>query len=227
MKPCNEPHWTIDELGKRTADALAVDYEGPPNDRVREIPDRRTIRYYTTLGLIDRPAAMRGRTALYGRRHLLQLVAIKRLQAKGLSLAEVQGHLLGMTDGALAKVARLPERIEHAASSLAPKARSEPETVSSAMRSERFWRAEPAPVLSEVRDGRKRAEAGSSALANPAFQALPLQGISLLPGATLLLASGRTFNREDLEAIRKTAGPLIELLQTRRLIGPREEGVTR
>jgi hypothetical protein len=79
--------WTLDELGARVALALAVGYDGQANGRVREVPDGRTIRYYTTLGLIDRPAAMRGRTALYGVRHLLQLTAIKRLQARGLSLA--------------------------------------------------------------------------------------------------------------------------------------------
>src|SRR4051794_26899981 len=90
--------WTIDELGSRVALALSVDYDGQASGRVREVPDRRTIRYYTTLGLIDRPAEWRGRTALYGRRHLLQLVAIKRLQARGLALAELQQQLLGLTD---------------------------------------------------------------------------------------------------------------------------------
>ena len=50
--------------------------------RPPHVPDARTIRYYATLGLIDRPEAFRGRTALYGARHLSQLVAIKRLQAK-------------------------------------------------------------------------------------------------------------------------------------------------
>src|SRR5690242_21178447 len=104
--------FTIEELGAKVALALATDYAGAPNGRVREVPDQRTIRYYTTLGLIDRPAQMRGRTALYGRRHLLQLVAIKRLQARGLTLAEVQARLLGQTDVALAKVARLPAEAE-------------------------------------------------------------------------------------------------------------------
>src|SRR5881392_2255064 len=98
--------WTIDELGTRAALALSVDYAGPPNGRVREVPDRRTIRYYTTLGLLDRPAEMRGRTALYGRRHLLQLVAIKRLQARGLSLAEVQVELAAASDERLERIAR-------------------------------------------------------------------------------------------------------------------------
>src|SRR5437764_5230066 len=100
-----EPLWTLDELCARVAVALAVDYAGQASGRVREVPDRRTIRYYTTLGLIDRPAAVRGRTALYGRRHLLQLVAIKRLQAHGLSLAEVQSRLVGLTDSDLVVLA--------------------------------------------------------------------------------------------------------------------------
>src|SRR5215470_6793752 len=107
--------WTLDELCAQVALALAVDYAGAGNGRVRDVPDRRTIRYYTTLGLVDRPAAMRGRTALYGRRHLLQLVAIKRLQAHGLSLAEVQERLLGLTDAALARLAKLPGSVEAAA----------------------------------------------------------------------------------------------------------------
>src|ERR1700722_789699 len=93
-----EPRWTIDALGEAVTAALADGYDGPPNGRVRDVPDRRTIRYYTTLGLLDRPAEMKGRTALYGRRHLLQLVAIKQLQARGRSLAEVQQALLGQPD---------------------------------------------------------------------------------------------------------------------------------
>src|ERR1700730_17462993 len=107
--------WTLDELGARVALALAVDYDGQANGRVREVPDRRTIRYYTTLGLIDRPAEMRGRTALYGLRHRLQLVAINRLQAGGPSLGETQTRLLGRTDSALRKLARLPAEFEPAA----------------------------------------------------------------------------------------------------------------
>jgi hypothetical protein len=103
-----EPRWTLDELAERVDMALAVDYHGPPSGRVRAVPDRRAIRWYTTIGLIDRPAAHRGRTALYGPRHLLQLVAVKRLQAKGLPLVAIQQELAGATDSQLARVARLP-----------------------------------------------------------------------------------------------------------------------
>src|SRR5437660_12648026 len=104
--------WTIDQLGAQVALALSVDHQGAPNRRVREVPDLRTIRYYTTLGLLDRPAEMRGRTALYGQRHLLQLVVIKRLQGRGLTLAEIQRQLVGLTNQALGKLAKLPAGTE-------------------------------------------------------------------------------------------------------------------
>jgi DNA-binding transcriptional MerR regulator len=106
-----EPRWTLDELAERVETALAVDYHGQASGRVRAVPDRRAIRWYTTIGLIDRPAGHRGRTALYGPRHLLQLVAVKRLQAGGLPLVSIQQELAGATDTQLARVARLPQGV--------------------------------------------------------------------------------------------------------------------
>src|SRR5262245_42448168 len=132
--------WTLDQLVARVALALSVDYEGQSSGRVRDVPDRRTIRYYTTLGLIDRPAEMRGRTALYGVRHLLQLVAIKRLQARGLSLAELQQRLMGRSNAALQALARLPADLD-ADTGAAGNGPAEP-----AARSGDFWKAEPPPI---------------------------------------------------------------------------------
>src|SRR5437588_1067937 len=132
----NAERWTIDELGAAVALALAVDYAGAPNGRVRDVPDRRTIRYYTTLGLLDRPLEMRGRTALYGRRHLWQLVAIKRLQARGLSLAEVQQRLVGLNDSALGRLAEID--------AVGPRTTATEQAIP-ARASRAFWRAPPAP----------------------------------------------------------------------------------
>ncbi len=192
--------WAIDELGAQVALALSVDYEGAPNNRVREVPDRRTIRYYTTLGLLDRPAEMRGRTALYGRRHLLQLVAIKRLQARGLSLAAIQEQLVGLSDAALRRLARLPSDPDSAAPAPPPPTPQR----------EPFWTATPAPLP------------GADGAAPAPFAAL-LQGIRLDEGVTLLLAAGRPVDDEDLQAIRAVAAPLLKLLETRRLVGPGKE----
>src|SRR3954469_2891373 len=104
-----DERWVLDELCAEVERVLAEQTIGPSDGRVRQVPDLRTIRYYTTLGLLDRPAEMRGRTALYGRRHLLQLVAIKRLQAHGLTLQQIQEKLLGQTDAALRRIAQVPE----------------------------------------------------------------------------------------------------------------------
>lgn len=125
--------WTLEELAAQVALALATDYAGAPNGRIRELPDLRTIRYYATLGLVDRPAASRGRTALYGRKHLLQLVAIKRLQTQGLTLVEIQQRLLGKTEQELAGLAQLPGRS-------APATRLTPDLRNS------FWRQRPAAL---------------------------------------------------------------------------------
>ena len=73
---------------------------GSPDGRVAPVPDARTVRYYTTLGLVDRPRIV-GREARYERRHALQLAAIKRLQAEGARLADVQRQLYGRSDAEL------------------------------------------------------------------------------------------------------------------------------
>ncbi|MDA0634637.1 MerR family transcriptional regulator [Nonomuraea sp. MCN248] len=99
--------WTIGELAERAADALRA-HAQPLNGRVRDVPGERLIRWYTTIGLVDPPLTRRGRIARYGRRHLLQLVAVKRLQAEGMSIADIQAALAGAPDASLEATARLP-----------------------------------------------------------------------------------------------------------------------
>ncbi|MCP9850771.1 MerR family transcriptional regulator [Cyanobium sp. Morenito 9A2] len=48
----------------------------------------RTVRLYATQGLIDRPGK-EGRSAVYGQRHLLQLLLIRSLARRGLSLSAI------------------------------------------------------------------------------------------------------------------------------------------
>jgi len=121
---------TLPQLAQ--AAARVVSGVDQASGRVREVPDVRTIRYYTTLGLLDRAAEMRGRTALYGERHLFQLVAIKRLQAEGLTLENIQQRLLGITADALGALARVPDVVEPVAvEPIARKPRAD------------FWRQRP------------------------------------------------------------------------------------
>jgi DNA-binding transcriptional MerR regulator len=198
----SEPLWTIAELGALVARALAVDYAGQTNGQVRDVPDQRTIRYYTTLGLLDRPAQMRGRTALYGRRHLLQVTAIKRLQAAGRSLAEIQQQLLGLSTAALTELAQLPADLE----TLPASASAPGENVSAPPeRSDRpFWSTPPAPV-------------GTGASVQT------LHSVRLAEGAALLLTSTEPLNAETIEAIQSAAAPLLALLEAQGLVRPRQE----
>lgn len=77
------------------AAALCARLREQGDDRVRQAPDERTVRYYQTVGVLDRPLRYEGRVAVYGYRHLLQVVAVKALQGEGLSLAQVQAALAG------------------------------------------------------------------------------------------------------------------------------------
>src|SRR5947209_1505508 len=93
---------SLDELSDEVAGQLEQRglLGAAPDARVSAAPDARTVRYYTTLGLIDRPAIV-GREARYGRRHVRQLLAIKGLQAASLPLAEIQQRLYGRSDAEL------------------------------------------------------------------------------------------------------------------------------
>lgn len=189
--------WTLDELVERVSAALGSSgYPGSPNGRVRELPDRRAVRWYTTTGLVDRPL-MQGRSASYGSRHLLQVVAVKRLQAQGLSLAEVQAKLSGATDELLRRLADVPEELAEPAAQPSTPARTD---------RGRFW-AEPPPAAPVPNGGR-----------TDSVQALT--AVTLPGGAMLLLPPGTATSdiHGDINAIRAAATPLLELLADRGLL---------
>ncbi len=100
--------WTLTELATLATRALAGAGVQVASGRVTGMPDGRLIRWYTTIGLLDRPKIGPDRFARYGPRQLLQLVAVKRLQAQGLSIAQIQERLAGATDAQLRRVAALP-----------------------------------------------------------------------------------------------------------------------
>lgn len=68
-------------------------------ERLGEEITPRTVRLYATQGLIDRPGR-EGRSAIYGRRHLLQLLLIRSLARRGLSLAAI-APLISLADSEL------------------------------------------------------------------------------------------------------------------------------
>lgn len=181
--------WTLDELLDRVSAALTAEYSGAPNGRVRDVPDRRAVRWYATTGLVDRPSAMRGRTALYEKRHLLQLVAVKRLQSQGRALADIQAELAGATDQTLAAIARVPDGLLESGDP-PPQEAVRP----------RFW-----------------AEAAAAPAAPPPpAKAVQLNGVALGGGAVLLVPGVPT--AADTADIAAAARPLLDLLAARGLL---------
>jgi len=110
----------LEELSQHSQRELELRKIPNPGGRVSQILSARTIRYYTSLGLVDRPLAYDGGVAKYGPRHLLQLLAIKILQAEYLPLPEIQKQLFGRTEQELKEVVDSASRAEQASETLAP-----------------------------------------------------------------------------------------------------------
>jgi DNA-binding transcriptional MerR regulator len=175
---------------------------------------------------------MRGRTALYQRRHVLQLVAIKHLQAKGLSLVDIQARLLGASDAELARLARLPSGFTCQPTTSTSGSNAQKPSPSPDQPSPTFWKARPAPPAA--------AEGAGAMLAMPAVDRPPtgdqsppvvpdsaapvplLVGVPLSPEVSLLLPAHRDLDEVDRDALRAAAQPLLELLLQRRIL-PRKD----
>jgi hypothetical protein len=165
---------------------------------------------------------MRGRTALYGRSHLAQLVAIKRLQAGGLTVAAVQERLLGADESAIEEIAMLPDDLDDLVAAVdadseaaSTGSKSQPaQTAQTAQPAQpaqpaprsRFWATPAATLLPE--------EAPARTTTTPPADAAPLvPGIRLAAEVTLLLPPGRVPDAAARAAITEAARPLLDLLE--------------
>jgi hypothetical protein len=224
--------WTLDELARRAGQALAADAVHAPNGRVRERPDGRAIRWYATIGLVDRPLAGPGRGARYGPRHLLQLVAVKRLQALGRSLAQIQAELTGATDATLRRIAELPADLAElsydtvSASAPNPGAGTDTDTDGAAANAPvpaRFWAAAPVPTgiaapSADSAPARSGASAAAAASAEPAHDGEPIAvRYQIALSDTVSLTVPNLPDAAGLEAVREAAAPLLRLLAARDL----------
>ncbi|MFI7613175.1 MerR family transcriptional regulator [Nonomuraea terrae] len=258
--------WTIGELAEHAARALRSDAPPPASGRVRDVPGERLIRWYTTIGLVDPPLARRGRVARYGRRHLLQLVAVKRLQAAGHSIAEIQTALAGATDRMLETAARLPltdqvppvlmEQARPAVSpspGRAPSASSPPGPPPTGGAAEgpagdgqsrgRFWAERPetrpaprtptagTPAAGTAPDALKTRRAPAQAgdawrpprsatvpAHRPTGAGQTVTGIRVGERVRIVLDTARAPSEEDVQAVLAAAGPLLAVLEERKLL---------
>ena len=193
--------YTLDELvGAVAARLQAAGLQHQSNGQVSALPDRRTLRYYTTIGLMDRPDTVRDRQAIYGDRHVSQAVAVKQLQATGLALAAIQQRLAGLP---------LPQ-VEAIADG------REDDGASAGTRRRRFWAeaSSPAPHLAQsppLPSPPTPPMAGSgwwsAAAAGGAVR--PMLAIPLTAAATLLLATDSPLTPADIAGIRAAATGLV------------------
>lgn len=207
-----DEQWTLPELVGEVAARIAA-LPAPRNGQVRAIPDDRTVRYYGTIGLLERPIAMRGRTALYGRRHLAQVVAIKRLQTMGRSLAEIQTLWPTLDDVTLSRMSGVALVSGTTTKGRAPARRE-------------FWKREPAAQPDEElpppvpHDGAVTIVPLPPALMPaPAFAPVELR-VELAPNVVLMLSvfdESVAISPADVRAIRAAAAPLVAELAHRRL----------
>ena len=195
--------WTLAELVAEAASWIAT-LPPPKNGQVRAVPDERTVRYYAAQGLLDRPAAMRGRTAIYGKRHLAQVIAIKRLQSAGHSLADITAMWPTLDDLTLARLTgvTLPARAK------APR--------------HEFWKKAPAGSVEAAR-AHVLSDLPKPAAAPRVEAAAPVEvRIELAPGAvvTIALPEGASLTSADVHALRVAAAPFVAELAKRGLTAP-------
>jgi DNA-binding transcriptional MerR regulator len=194
------PELTIDQLAAEAAATLATTGVSPRNGQVASQPDRRMLRYYASLGLLDRPVEVRGRTGLYGRRHLLQVVAIKRLQS---SLADIQRRLAGADDDDLAALAGAGRAGEPGVTATAVARPAAVRTAEPVGRTA-FWRAPPS--------------------APPAPGPRPVGAVDLGLGVTLVLPAAAPLDDHALAALAAAAAPLLAHLIDNGLARQAENG---
>lgn len=80
----------LDELVEIANHLINLVVPVQPSDRVAETLNERTLRYYISEGLIDRPLGKEGTAALYGYRHLLLVLSVKLLQGSYLPIKRIR-----------------------------------------------------------------------------------------------------------------------------------------
>lgn len=183
---------TLPEFAALAATAVRASGAAPENRQAKAVPAQRMIRYYTARGLLPRPGT-RGRALTYGRTHLLRLVAVKRLQGKGLSLEEISDRLASMSPAELASLAAVPAGV-------IPADLGDPEPAEPSRAAGHFWRAVPqtapapdaAPAVTDVHD---------------------VHAVRLSDTVTVLIDGPLP----ALDTLRQAAAPLLDLLAATRV----------
>jgi DNA-binding transcriptional MerR regulator len=91
----------LDELIDTANSFIELIAPEQPSERVSERLNERALRYYMAEGIIDRPIGKSGTSSLYSNRHLLQILALKRLQSSFLPIKQIKELLADKSDDEL------------------------------------------------------------------------------------------------------------------------------
>ncbi len=152
LRPFQTREFLLAELEAAAADLLGRAGPSSVDGRVAAVPDGRTLRYYQSSGIMDRPVRYDGRSAVYGYKSLLQAVCTKLLQSSGYSLAQVQRALSGAT------AARLEEALIDALGEQPSQPEPEPEPAPPESEIVRLLSVEVAPGVVVTIDPRVHAD---------------------------------------------------------------------
>lgn len=90
---------TIETLAERANAWCHAHRIAPVSGQAGEVVTERNIRFYRTTGLVDAPEG-----GGYGEKHLLQLIAIRLLQAQSLPLRRIRELLFGRSPAELREI---------------------------------------------------------------------------------------------------------------------------
>lgn len=80
----------VAELAGEAAKVLAESGLAQARGTVSEVPDERTIRYYLAENLLSPAEDKQGTASVFGYRHLLQLLVVKKLQSEHLPIRKIR-----------------------------------------------------------------------------------------------------------------------------------------
>jgi DNA-binding transcriptional MerR regulator len=94
----------VAELADEAAKILSESGLAQERGTVSELPDGRTIRYYLTENLIPPAEEKQGTASVFGYRHLLQLLVVKKLQSEHLPIRKIRDLVSGRSERELERL---------------------------------------------------------------------------------------------------------------------------
>lgn len=171
---------------------------------VTELPDERTVRYYLAEGLIPPAEEKQGTASVFGFRHLLQLLVVKKLQAEGLPIRAIRELVTGP------KTERQLERLLGVEQGTAPAARGEALSYLESL----LQKGSSSPLPSSPPPSARQAPASAPPGSPSAAPRETWARVELEPGLELHVSDGYSAPRGE-GALRRLSQAFLNILRAR------------